>query len=209
MAWCADRATDADEYLASLRSPPIHEVLGEDLARAEAITRTSPAWMGKQGDVDLLFRLGRHLDATRTVETGVSLGWSALALLGSNDHIRVTSVDFPYPQADSERHVGACVPSRFRDRWTLVRGPDRTWLRRVLRGGPIDLAHYDSDKHYDGSMYAYRAIWNALRPGGVLVTDVAANNLAFADFVAAEGLSPVVLSPHEQHTYVALVVRDA
>ncbi len=49
---------------------------------------------------------------------------------------------------------------------------DREGLPRALReAAPVDLAHYDSDKSPQGRAFAYAAIWQALREGGILVSD--------------------------------------
>jgi predicted O-methyltransferase YrrM len=94
----------------------------------------------------------------------------------------------------NDAYVGIAVPAHLRPRWTLIRRPDRDVLRSTLRRfGPIDLAHYDSDKSRPGRKFAYPALWKALRPGGVLVSDDIADNPVFVEFAWQIGRDPIVL----------------
>jgi predicted O-methyltransferase YrrM len=144
--------------------------------------------MGGAGDLDLLFQAIRRSKARRVIETGVAYGWSSLAALSALRETdgRLASVDMPYPKEPSEAFVGVAVPAELRDRWTLIREPDRNGLRKAIRafGGVIDLCHYDSDKSYPGRMFAYPLLWKALRPGGVFISDDVQDNFAFRDFCA-------------------------
>jgi hypothetical protein len=100
----------------------------------------------------------------------------------------------PYAKAGNEPYVGIVVPERLRNRWMLFREPDRNGIRKALRwlGGNLDLCHYDSDKSYAGRMYAYPILWDALRQGGLFISDDIQDNLAFRDFCARLGIQPQV-----------------
>ena len=168
------------------------EVMGWARARANGC----PIRMGGASDLDLLFQLCEHLDATRVVETGVAFGWSSLAVLLSMETREagsLYSVDLPYMEYRNDRWVGCVVPESMRHRWTLLRMADREGLPRILRAsGSIDLAHYDSDKSEAGRSWAYPLLWGALRPGGILVSDDVGDNLAFGEFAALVNVSPLV-----------------
>jgi hypothetical protein len=101
----------------------------------------------------------------------------------------------PYPKANNEPFVGIVVPEMLRDRWTLIRRPDRGGLGRAIAnfGGTIDLCHYDSDKSYSGRMYGYRLLWRALRSGGLLISDDIIDNFGFRDFCDRVGVTPAVV----------------
>lgn len=138
-------------------------------------------------------------DIRKPVETGVAYGWSSLALLagmGPRDGARLVSVDMPYPKMGAETAVGVVVPEALRDRWTLVREPDRRGLDKAIacQGGRIDLAHYDSDKSWWGRRYGYARLWDALSSGGYFVSDDIQDNLAFAQMVERLGLPFAVTS---------------
>ena len=59
--------------------------------------------------------------------------------------------------------------------------------------GLLDLAHYDSDKTIEGRLFAYRLIWRALRPGGILMSDDVSDNLGFKQFCMEIGGEPVIV----------------
>src|SRR5439155_16498502 len=71
-----------------------------------------------------------------------------------------------------------------------VHAPDRRGLETAIAeaGGTIDLCHYDSDKSWWGRQYGFPLLWEALRPGGIFISDDIQDNMAFAEFVAARGL---------------------
>lgn len=132
--------------------------------------------------------------AVRVVETGVAYGWSSLAILtalhGRRD-ARLVSVDMSYPKMNNEEFVGMVVPERCRKRWQLIREPDRHGIRKAIiaQGGEIDRCHYDSDKSWWGRQYAYPLLWDALRPGGIFISDDIQDNFAFATLIDAQGAS--------------------
>lgn len=155
------------------------------------LTVKSSVKMGGPGDLDLLFDAVRLTGAQRVIETGVAYGWSSLAILnamsiaGSGE---LFSVDMPYPKMGNEAFVGIVVPDRFRSRWTLIREPDRQGLAKAIdaAGGQIDLCHYDSDKSWWGRAYAFPLLWNALKPGGLFISDDIQDNMYFAEFAQAK-----------------------
>ncbi len=71
---------------------------------------------------------------------------------------------------------------------------DLEGLPRALReAGPVDLAHYDSDKTSEGRAFAYPALWRSLREGGILVSDDVGDNLEFKRFAEKVERSPLVV----------------
>lgn len=162
------------------------------IAAGEARAAQARVTMGGPGDLDLIHRAILAIGAGRVVETGVAYGWSSLSALAALQVTggRLASVDMPYPKAGNEADVGIVVPSEWRDRWTLIREPDRNGVAKAIAhfGGTIDLAHFDSDKSYPGRMYAYPLLWNALRPGGLFISDDIQDNFGFRDFAASLGL---------------------
>ena len=57
----------------------------------------------------------------------------------------------------------------------------------------IDLAHYDSDKSYEGRLYGYKKLWDYLRPGGVLISDDIGDNMAFIYFCKLIERTPTII----------------
>ena len=68
----------------------------------------------------------------------------------------------------------------------------------------IDIAHYDSDKSYQGREFAYPIIWNALKPGGLFISDDIQDNMAFAHFVEESGLRYGVTETGGKYVGIAL-----
>lgn len=202
LAWCRARAEETGAALERLTGrPPAYEVR----ERYEAFFRSateradqSPVEMGGPGNIDLLYWLVERAEASRVLETGVAYGWSSLAILLSLEHREgagLISTDRPYPRYGDEAFVGCAVPRSLRAKWRVIDRADRQALPRALQMMPeIDLCHYDSDKSYDGRMWASPRLWRALRPGGFFVADDIEDNLAFRDFAARVGVEPLVVS---------------
>ncbi|MEH6876231.1 MAG: class I SAM-dependent methyltransferase [Candidatus Competibacter sp.] len=166
-----------------------------DEARSRAAR--SKVAMGGAGDIDLLYAATVLSGALHVVETGVAYGWSSLAILAaleSRDDGRLISVDMPYPKMNNEDFVGIVVPERLRNKWALVREPDRNGLVKAIAqlGGSIDLCHYDSDKSWYGRQFGYRLMWEALRPGGVFISDDIQDNFAFRELVETRRIACAV-----------------
>jgi predicted O-methyltransferase YrrM len=193
--WAAVRAVPVAEALRLLGIAGLPPVLDPALIEeGVAQARRSAVAMGGPGDLCLLHAVTALTRARTVIETGVAYGWSSLAILSAqakNGGGRLVSVDMPYPKMGNEAFVGIVVPERLRGGWTLAREPDRNGLRRAIRlaGGPLDLAHYDSDKSYYGRQFAYPLIWAALKPGGVFISDDIQDNLAFAEFMGQKGVA--------------------
>ena len=195
LAWASGRAVSVADALkvVGLLSPDAAlpaSFSAERIAEAEARARHSKVEMGGPGDLDMIYLATGLSGAKRVIETGVAYGWSSFAILAAlGDKGRLVSVDMPYPKLNNEAFVGIVVPDEWRDRWTLIRRPDRGGLKAAIAafGGTIDLAHYDSDKSYDGRMFAYPLIWNALRPGGIFISDDVSDNFGFRDWFEREG----------------------
>lgn len=207
-AWAEGGAISRQEALAAMglpiNAPAFPTALIEEGNRRAAGARVE---MGGAGDLDLLYSAIIASGAKRVVETGVAYGWSSLAALAALRETdgRLVSVDMPYPKADNEAFVGLVVPAGWSDRWTLIRKPDRNGLIQALArfGGEIDLCHYDSDKSYPGRMFASPLLWNALRPGGLFISDDVSDNFAFRDFFERLGVGFAIVRSQGKHVGIA------
>ena len=183
--------------------PPVRDAFPDEIEEAERAVEACPFKLGGPGNMDLLFAIAERLGAERVVETGVANGWSSLALLLSLQHrssAKLVSVDLPYLQHQNDDWIGTAVPARLRTRWEVLKMPDRRGIPKALELlGTIDLAHYDSDKSYGGRRWAYPRLWDALRPGGVLISDDIGDNLAFADFANDTGARCLVIADGEKY----------
>lgn len=187
--WAANRAVSVAEALCAIGiqgdPPSLDPAL---LDEGEVLARRSKVTMGGPGDLSLLHAAVALTGARTVIESGVAYGWSSLAILSAlarNGGGRLLSVDMPYPKMGNEAFVGIVIPEHLRCNWTLLRKPDRNGLKHAIQlaGAPLDLVHYDSDKSYYGRMFAYPLIWDALRQGGVFISDDIQDNLGFAEFM--------------------------
>jgi predicted O-methyltransferase YrrM len=188
---------EAYARLGLTRGVPLAARYPDEWLAAERRAAAVPVAMGGAANVELLYDVVQWLRPDRVLETGVALGWSSLAILlalESRGHGELVSIDMPYPGMNNDAFVGVTVPSYLRSRWTLIRRPDRDILRSVLRRlGPIDLAHYDSDKSRPGRAFSYPRLWKALRAGGILVSDDIADNSVFHEFARHVDRDPIVI----------------
>jgi predicted O-methyltransferase YrrM len=163
-----------------------------------------------------LYRLLRDARPRVAVETGVCNGVStAFLLLGLEDNGEgeLHSIDLPevagedYEQGtfwDGKggavippgKEPGWMVPAELRDRWHLVLGRSQDELPPLLeRLGAIDFFMHDSEHSYECMSFEFRAAWDALRDGGVLVADDVNVNTAWDEFVREVGREPETLGP--------------
>ena len=198
-AWCEAVGLSTETLLDRLGCRPARAfdvaLTEAQWAEARDAAARCPETMGGPGHLELLYSCAEAIGAERCIETGVAYGWSSLAILASvcaRPTARLISTDMPYVQKSLDSWVGCVVPDAWRAQWTLVREADRSALPRVLDElRVLDLAHYDSDKSYYGRMWAYPKLWDALRSGGILISDDIQDNLGFKEFV--EGLGPDVV----------------
>ena len=211
--WCDERAVETGEGLRAIGlAPPensVRSLFPEEFRFAKTQSEEAGVKLGGEGNLTLLYNLVHQLGAMHVVETGVAYGWSSLAILLSlqeRPEGRLISVDLPYFALRNDDLVGRVVPGDLRSQWVLLRMADREGLPRALRkASPIDVCHYDSDKSRAGRRWSYRRIWQALRPGGVLLTDDAGDNLAFRDFAYEVGVEPVIV--RDGTKYQGLLVK--
>ena len=196
--WCERVQSDLDTMAATLQIPahpePLERLHPDAWQEALSAVERCPVQMGGGGHVDLIHHLCRHLRPKTVVETGVAYGWSTLAILlalEENGEGKLFSVDMPYQSQESDPWMACVVPTSLRWGWTLIRKPDRDALPDLMRHlGTIDLAHYDSDKSYEGRLFAYRLLYRHLSPGGVLMSDDVDDNLGFRDFARGLDVDP-------------------
>ena len=147
----------------------------------------------------LLYNLAEYLQATGIIETGVARGASSLCFLTSlkNRNGKLISTNIPRPDVWVE--TGCLVPDELAEYWELIEQPDRQALPKALAQMPeIDMCYYDSDKSYSGRMFAYPLLWDALRQGGIFVSDDINDNFGFRDFCKNYGLEPLVAKNGER-----------
>lgn len=200
--WCASLATDTQGAIRRIAGRPagkdVRELFPDIFAEAERRAAACPVKMGGAADLNLIYWLCESVGAGKVIETGVAYGWSSLAILLSLQNRaggRLISTDMPYPGRGNDEYVGCVVPPALTPPWKIIKLADHEGLPAALEElGSIDACHYDSDKSYEGRMWAYPMLWRALRTGGLLMSDDIGDNVAFRDFSQGISVDPVVIA---------------
>ncbi|HTR55123.1 MAG TPA: class I SAM-dependent methyltransferase [Kofleriaceae bacterium] len=218
-ALCESVCVEPDAAILAVTGRPprgtVRELFPDELARADAALREAPSAMHGAGNLELIYYLTEHVAATSAIETGVSAGWSSLAFLLSmrtRSGSKLVSTDMPYPGGarDAERSVGCVVLPELRPQWQCIVAPDHDALPAALAILPeLDICHYDSDKSYEGRMWAYPKLWHTLRSGGFFLSDDIDDNFAFFHFCAEVDRRPVVvrMAASKRPKYVGIAVK--
>ena len=162
---------------------------------------TCPIKMGGAGALELIYAACEFSKAKNVIETGVAYGWSSLAALTSLEKRNGTlySSDMPYLGQDGDQYVGYVVPENLKKNWELFRFADRESLPKIFeKNKEFDVVHYDSDKAYNGMIWAYGELYNHLRKGGVFISDDINDNAAFQDFCQSKNIQPTIISFEEK-----------
>lgn len=198
--WCALHAVSQDKAISDITGQNNFTKINEDFAdillNAKKTEQATPITMGGAGALDLIYNLCEFTQAANALETGVAYGWSSLAALLSLQKRNGTlySSDMPYLSKNNDQYVGCVVPEELRKYWKLFRFADRESLPKIFKEQSVfDFIHYDSDKSYNGRMWAYPILWDKLRQGGVFMSDDIGDNSAFMDYCIQNKRNPVVV----------------
>ena len=198
--WAAERAVSQEaaiERLFGKKSQPFSEKFSAEYSEALKKQNNCPIKMGGAGALELIFYACEFTKAQNVVETGVAYGWSSLAALLSLEKRNGTlySSDMPYLSQDGDRYVGCIVPENLKSYWKLFRHADKESLPKIFgEVDSVDVVHYDSDKSYEGRMWAYAELYKHLRKGGVFISDDIGDNAAFQDFCENENIQPSIVA---------------
>ncbi len=101
----------------------------------------------------------------------------------------------PYLGQDGDQYVGYVIPEELKQNWKLYRFADKESLPKIFENTKeIDVVHYDSDKAYNGMIWAYGELYKKLRDGGVFISDDINDNSAFQDFCESKGIDPTIIA---------------
>ena len=210
--WCRTIAVSTEQAIFQLTGRtdfvPLQVEFAQIFEEAKKAESAAPVKMGGAGNLELVYQLCEHIGAKEVIETGVAYGWSSLAVLLSLQKRQgwLRSVDMPYAKMGNEDFVGTVVPAQLRSQWELIRLPDSKGLKIALsHTKQLDLCHYDSDKSYAGRMFAYPLLWEALRPGGIFMSDDIQDNLGFHDWCKKMKLTPVIVELNDK--FIAVVKK--
>lgn len=199
-SWCAKQAVSQSEAIRQLTGKTdflsLDKLFPEILSEAKKVEETTPVKMGGAGALDLIYTLCESTQVKNALETGVAYGWSSLAALLSVSKRNGTlySSDMPYLGKDNDVYVGCVVPENLRKNWKLFRFADRESLPKIFKEqSEFDFVHYDSDKSYNGRMWAYPILWEKLRKEGIFMSDDVGDNAAFMDYCTQNNFAPMIV----------------
>lgn len=197
--WAVSNAVSQEvaiEKLFGLKMQSFEVLFPEELKLALQEEIECPIKMGGAGALELIYHACEFTQAKNTVETGVAYGWSSFAALLSLEkrHGTLYSSDMPYLGQDGDQYVGYIVPEQLKSNWRLFRHADKESLPKIFGESSImDVVHYDSDKSYEGRIWAYQQLYKHLRNGGVFISDDIGDNSAYEDFCAEINIDSTVV----------------
>jgi predicted O-methyltransferase YrrM len=198
--WCSFHSVDLEDVYQTFKIDYIRSFNEQHQATIEKSTmkvKNINLEMGGAGALDLLYRLVKGFKPHNVLETGVSYGWSGLAILlamEENGQGQLVSTDMPYPKMNNEDFVGLVIPEHLHTRWQLLRIPDKVTIPKVMSNTDgFDLIHYDSDKSYEGRKWAYPTLWEGLVVNGIFISDDISDNIAFKEFCDSIGIKPMIV----------------
>ncbi|MGA8303156.1 MAG: class I SAM-dependent methyltransferase [Thermoplasmata archaeon] len=155
----------------------------------------SARWQIDGEALRLLSAFVRATKPTRMLETGVADGASTRVILdamNTNRSGRLDSVDIS-PTAGALARTSPGV-----QRWNFTslprRGRARETRRIVQSLAPLDVFLHDSDHSYPWQAFEYRTAWDALAPGGWILSDDIDASYAFLDFARRHQRRPWILA---------------
>lgn len=210
-SWAASVAVCQKEAVLRLFSVDIEDFrqqFAEVLKNAEQREKECPIKMGGPGALELIYYACEFTNAQQVLETGVAYGWSSLAALLSLEKRDGTlySSDMPYLAQDGDQYVGCIVPDNLRKNWKLFRFADKESLPKIFaESSSFDVFHYDSDKSYNGRMWAYNEVYGRLKPGAVFISDDIGDNSAYQDFCEKNKIETTVVE--YEGKYIGVFVK--
>lgn len=198
-SWAASKAISQEAVISKLfraNSEGFQTQFQDVLQYAREKEKECPIKMGGAGALELIYYACEFSNAQYVVETGVAYGWSSLAALLSLKERNGTlySSDMPYLGQNGDQYVGYVVPEDLKTNWKLFRFADKESLPKIFTvTSSFDVVHYDSDKSYDGRIWAYQELYRNLRKGGVFISDDIGDNSAYQDFCEKNGIDTTVV----------------
>jgi predicted O-methyltransferase YrrM len=217
-SWCEETAIEVKEAIYRITGwdqyEGFYEKFNQQLAASAEAVKDSPYQAMGGGNLELIYQLTEYIKAEKVIETGIAFGWSSLAFLLSlknRNNSLLVSNDLPPLTSNSESYVGGVVPLALKSYWKVIMSPDREALPQALKFCPtIDMCHYDSDKFYEGKLWAYPKLWAALRRGGIFIADDVEDDFAFRDFCNSIKLNPLIVRTPQSSgifKYVGILIK--
>jgi predicted O-methyltransferase YrrM len=187
-----------------------HRIREQVLARYRSGTALTDAGVAMQiaphsltlFDYECLNRLARAEKAASTIETGLCLGFSALALLEAgcaiDDHVHV-AIDPFESSIWGNAGIRAVREAGLDNRFEFFDEPSQLVLPSLLREGRgFDMAFIDGNHRFEHAFIDLYYLSRLVRPGGLIVVDdvdMAPVGLAVSYFLTNMGCRSVLMAP--------------
>lgn len=152
-------------------------------------------WQVSGPELCWLYSGVKLMRAPLIAETGVGPGSTSTAILDASAQFRGRLFSFDLGQKygeDEEMPVGALVPDKYRDRWSLVIGNTKNTLEGKLSYfGPFDIFFHDSEHTYEHVTWELETAIMNLRKKFLIVVDNYNWTKAPDDFAEKHGLTLV------------------
>ncbi|UOE38018.1 class I SAM-dependent methyltransferase [Chryseobacterium oryzae] len=211
--WCKSNAISEKKFIEDvlkLSFVPFEILFPAEFAQALEEQSKTPVKMGGAGSLSVIYYINEFVKSQNSIETGVAYGWSSFAALASLVERNGTlySSDMPYIlQNQSEDFVGCVIPEKYKKNWKLFRFADKESLPKIFEDqNSFNVVHYDSDKTYDGRMWAYNILWDKLEKGGVFMSDDIGDNAAFKDYCEKNKRKPYIIEFDGK--YAGVIIKE-
>ena len=211
--WCASLAISEKDFIENILKTtfvPFEKLFPDEFASALQAQAKAPVKMGGAGSLSVIYYINEFANAKKSIETGVAYGWSSFAALASlvSRNGTLYSSDMPYIlQNQSSDFVGCVIPEKYRNNWNLFRFADKESLPKIFaKSDSFDVVHYDSDKTYDGRLWAYNLLWSKLKKGGVFMSDDIGDNAAFKDYCEKNNRQAYIIEFDGK--YAGVIIKD-
>lgn len=191
--WLNENLVDFESYAKNIDESLWNEsmIFSNELEKnAKEILAKHPIGMGGGGIYPLIYFVTRYKKPNIAVETGVATGYSSqtfLSAMEKNGCGKLYSSDFPYFRIKNpEKYIGILVDEKLKYRWKLFIEGDKINLPKIIKelDDNIDLFHFDSDKSYEGRIFATNILKNKLAKNAIVFYDDINDNTHFYDYVA-------------------------
>jgi len=158
----------------------------------------------KNGEIIARLYIIRVLRPCTVIETGVAAGISSAYILKALHHNKMGmlySIELPTSSQSRRDHwilygreIGYAIPQSLKTRWKLVLGNSKEKLPELLNTlGTLDVFLHDSLHTYEHVTFEYEGAWEALKRGGILLSDDVNLNKAFEDFCRRHNARYIVI----------------
>lgn len=190
----------------------VRSIVDELEVEGDALDSDVPHWAASAELVRVSYGLVRLLSPDVVIETGIGAGASSRSILiglRRNGRGHLHSIELPTPKAEMLPKIGYLVPDDLHGRWTREIGASQRLLPRKLREvGEVNLFLHDSRHSYRNQRMEYRAVWPALRAGGVIISDDVSND-ALLEEAENWGVTPIIVPQDNKESPIGLLVKPS